>query len=243
MKTKSRLHHAAHTLESPLPRSDGQTPALTPAVEDYLKAIYTLQHSGKRASTTALCVQLGGLKPGSVSGMLRRLEELGLITHQLYQEARLTPIGERAALALVRSHRLLETFLVAVLGYSWDEVHAEAEALEHHISPKLAARIAACLGDPMVDPHGDPIPRCDGSLPDADSQRLSDLTLGDHAEIIRVTAQGDNQLRYLATLGLVLGARVQIIRRAPFDGPLQLAVGSTTHILDSQLARQIFVRR
>ena len=123
-------------------------------MEDYLKAIYTLQHQGDRVSTTALCIQLGGLKPGSVSGMLRQLEERGLVIHQLYHGARLTPAGERAALELVRNHRLLETFLVDVLGYGWDEVHAEAEALEHHISPKLAARIAVYLGEPTLDPHG-----------------------------------------------------------------------------------------
>lgn len=215
--------------------------ALTPAVEDYLKAIYTLQQQGDRVSTTALCAQLGGLKPGSVSGMLRQLEERGLVIHQLYHGARLTATGERAALELVRNHRLLETFLVEVLGYGWDEVHAEAEALEHHISPKLAARIAAALGEPTLDPHGDPIPRCDGSLPTMNDQRLSELTTGEPAKILRVLAQGDGQLRYLAALGLVPGAAVQLTARVPFDGPLQLVVGSATQILDAQLAQQIIV--
>jgi DtxR family transcriptional regulator, Mn-dependent transcriptional regulator len=241
MKAKNELP-AVDTPETlvPPPASPPST-TLSPAVEDYLKAIYTLQQQGDRVSTTALCAQLGGLKPGSVSGMLRQLEERGLVIHQLYHGARLTPAGERAALELVRNHRLLETFLVAVLGYSWDEVHAEAEALEHHISPKLTARIAAYLGEPMLDPHGDPIPRCDGSLPTVSDQRLSELTPGERAAIIRVTAQGDGQLRYLGALGLVPGAAVQLTTRAPFDGPLQLVVGGTTQILDAQLAQQIIV--
>jgi DtxR family Mn-dependent transcriptional regulator len=224
-----------------LPAPAPPVTALTPAVEDYLKAIYTLQQQGDRVSTTALCAQLGGLKPGSVSGMLRQLEERGLVIHQLYHGARLTPAGERAALELVRNHRLLETFLVEVLGYRWDEVHAEAEALEHHISPTFAARIAAYLGEPLRDPHGDPIPRCDGSLPDVSDRRLSDLESGESAEIIRILAQGDDQLRYLAALGVVPGAAVQVAARAPFDGPLQLVVGGTTQILDFQLAQHIVV--
>lgn len=241
MKAKSELHSAEAPEMTVLPAHAPPVTALTPAVEDYLKAIYTLQQQGDRVSTTALCAQLGGLKPGSVSGMLRQLEERGLVIHQLYHGARLTPSGERAALELVRNHRLLETFLVEVLGYRWDEVHAEAEALEHHISPMFAARIAAYLGEPIRDPHGDPIPRCDGSLPDVSGRRLSDLNPGECAEVIRILAQGDDQLRYLAALGVVPGAAVQVAARAPFDGPLQLVVGGATQILDFQLAQHIVV--
>jgi DtxR family Mn-dependent transcriptional regulator len=240
MEPKAELYPADDRSPTRLPPPELM---LTPAVEDYLKAIYTLQQRGERVSTSALCAQLGGLRPGSVSGMLRQLEQRGLIIHQLYREVRLTPAGERAALELVRNHRLLETFLVEALGYSWDEVHAEAEALEHHISPRLAARIAARLGEPTADPHGDPIPRCDGSLPEVSEQRLSDLAPGESAEVTRVLAQGDDQLRYLAALGLVPGVTVQVTARAPFDGPFQLAVGSATQVVDSQLARQIFVDR
>lgn len=221
--------------------AEAQRAQLTPAVEDYLKALYVLQARGELVSTSALCEQLGGLKPGSVSGMLRQLEERGLVLHQRYHGARLTEVGQRAALELVRNHRLLETFLVATLGYSWDEVHAEAEALEHHISPKLAARIAAYLGEPSVDPHGDPIPRCDGSLPEVSVLRLTDLPLATIAKIARVGAQSDAQLRYLAGLGLVLGAMVKVVARAPFDGPLTLQVAAATHVIDAALATQLFV--
>ena len=214
---------------------------LTPAVEDYLKAIYTLQQRGERASTTALCAQLGGLKPGSVSGMLRRLEELGLASHTLYQEARLTPAGERAALALVRKHRLLETFLVQALGYSWDEVHAEAERLEHHISSRLAARLAAWLGNPTHDPHGDPIPSPDGALPSQSDRRLCDLRAGECARLIRVTTQGEAELRYLAELGLVPGATVELVMMAPFDGPVSLRVAGGQHVLSRSFAEAFVV--
>ncbi|GAB4428974.1 MAG: metal-dependent transcriptional regulator [Chloroflexi bacterium OHK40] len=207
-----------------------------------MKAIYTLQQRGESASTNALCAQLGGIKPGSVSGMLRQLEERGLIVHQLYRGARLTPAGERVALGMVRNHRLLETFLVEALGYSWDEVHAEAEALEHHISPKLAARIAAWLGEPTTDPHGDPIPRPDGTLPGCSDQRLSDAPVDRPLVIVRVLDQDAARLRYLAELGLTPGATCRVAARAPFDGPLQLCVAGKNHPLDHQLAHQIVVR-
>lgn len=219
----------------------GAPAPLTPAVEDYLKAIDALEQRGERASTAAICVQLGGLKPGSVSGMLRRLEELGLATHTLYQEARLTPAGKRAALSLVRKHRLLETFLVEALGYSWDEVHAEAERLEHHISPKLAARIAAWLGDPAHDPHGDPIPAPDGSLPPQGDRRLCDLAPGEQARVLRVTEQGCEQLRYLAELGLVPGATVELVAQAPFAGPVSLCIAGRPLILSYRFAEALVV--
>jgi DtxR family Mn-dependent transcriptional regulator len=206
-----------------------------------VKAIYTLQQRGESASTNALCVQLGGIKPGSVSGMLRQLEERGLIVHQLYRGARLTPAGERVALGMVRNHRLLETFLVEALGYSWDEVHAEAEALEHHISPKLAARIAAWLGEPTVDPHGDPIPREDGTLPSCSDKRLSDAAVDRPLVIVRVLDQDAARLRYLAELGLMPGATCRVTARAPFDGPTQLCIAGATHPLDHRLAQQIVV--
>lgn len=226
--------HRHHTAEQ-------QQVGLTPAVEDYLKAIYTLQQCGERVSTNALCMQLGGLKPGSVSGMLRRLEELRLIQHALYQGALLTPAGERAALNLIRNHRLLETFLVEALGYSWDEVHAEAEALEHHISPRLAARIAAYLGHPTLDPHGDPIPQPDGSLPSCSDQRLSDAPLARPLVLVRVLDQAAARLRYLALLGLTPGTSLTVEARAPFDGPLQLCVAGAQRLLDHRLAQQIVV--
>lgn len=223
--------------DSQHPSPSGQTRA----VEDYVKAIYTLQQEGGAVSTNALCVQLGGLKPGSVSGMLRRLAELGLVEHLPYHGVRLSSAGERAALALIRNHRLLETFLIKALGYSWDEVHAEAEKLEHHISPLLAERIARYLDHPATDPHGAPIPLPDGTLPAVCDQRLSNLPVGAQRTIARVSIHEPARLRYLGTLGLVPGASVEVVAYAPFEGPVTLRVAGTLHHLDRGLAQAIFV--
>ncbi len=215
--------------------------ALSRAVEDYLKAIYLLEQQSDVVHTNALCAQLGDLRPGSVTGMLRRLAAQELVVHTPYRGVQLTPDGERAALALLRTHRLLETYLVKALGYTWDEVHAEAERLEHHISPQLAARIAAHLGDPSTDPHGDPIPRLDGSLPTCAAWKLSDVPAQIPVQIARVTTQDAERLRYLATIGLVPGAELTVVTAAPFQGPLELAIAGQTQMLDYRLAQVIMV--
>jgi DtxR family Mn-dependent transcriptional regulator len=214
---------------------------ITPAIEDYLKAIYMLQQQG--AVTTSLLGEQRGSKPGSVTGMVKKLAEMNLVRHTPYQGVELTPSGERIALEVIRHHRLLELYLVEALGYSWDEVHEEAEKLEHHISEKLEARIAAHLGHPTIDPHGDPIPTPDGLLPHSDDLRLSDLQVDERARIVRMRDQSAERLRYLADLGLVPGAAVEITASAPFDGPLSLRVGATTYALDRRMARTIEVER
>jgi DtxR family transcriptional regulator, Mn-dependent transcriptional regulator len=215
--------------------------AITPAVEDYLKAIYTLQQQDSDVSTSQLAEQLGGLKPASVTGMVKKLAELNLLTHTPYQGVRLTPIGERVALEVVRHHRLLELYLVEALGFTWDEVHEEAEVLEHYISEKLEARIAAHLGDPPFDPHGDPIPALNGALPYRTEQRLADLAPGTTARIVRVRDQHAERLRYVASLGIVPGAEVHVAAVAPFDGPVTVRVQDALQPLDRRIARTIFV--
>ncbi|NNJ08771.1 metal-dependent transcriptional regulator [Chloroflexales bacterium ZM16-3] len=219
-----------------------QSSRVTPAIEDYLKAIYMLQQQGGVVTTSMLGEQRG-FKPGSVTGMIKKLAEMNLVRHTPYQGVQLTAGGERIALEVIRHHRLLELYLVEALGYSWDEVHEEAERLEHHISEKLEARIAAHLGNPNVDPHGDPIPTLEGRLPPSDDIRLADLAVGECARIARVRDQSADRLRYLANLGLTPGICVQIVESAPFDGPITLRIGTQPHPLDRRLARTIEVIR
>lgn len=222
-------------------QADVQPHRITPAIEDYVKAIYTLQQNDADVTTSLLGEQLGGIKPGSVTGMLKKLADLNLVTYTPYQGVRLTDAGERIALEIVRHHRLLELYLVEALGYSWDEVHDEAEVLEHYISEKLEARIAAHLGDPDFDPHGDPIPTLDGVLPDRGAARLVDLPIGAQAEVVRVCDQHTERLRYLQSLGLVPGAVLEITAMAPFEGPVSIRIGSTIHPLDYRVARMMYV--
>lgn len=230
---------------------DRSSNRITPNMEDYLKAIYLIQQRGENATTSLLSEQLGGLKPGSVTGMIKKLAELDLIEHQPYQGVQLTPEGEKIALEVLRHHRLLELYLVEALGYSWDEVHEEAEALEHYISEKLEARIAAHLGQPDFDPHGDPIPTVDGTLPHTPQTiRLTELPVGAMARIVRVRDQHAERLRYLAELGLVPGTSVRLVAAEPFEGPMSLQIGEdapahSTNVeirpIDRRLARTILV--
>lgn len=217
------------------------TDAITPAVEDYLKAIYTLQQDGGDVTTTALAMQLGGIKPGSVTGMIKKLADLNLVMHTPYQGVRLTAIGERVALETVRHHRLLELYLVEALGYSWDEVHDEADVLEHYISEKFEARIAALLGNPTFDPHGDPIPGLDGVVPSQTDQRLADIPPATSVRVVRVCDQHAERLRYVASLGIVPGALITVTAAAPFDGPVSVQLGDIVQPLDRRLARKILV--
>src|SRR3990170_3562051 len=170
-------------------------------IEDYLKAIYLLQQRSGEARTTAIAAALS-VKPASVTGMLKKLTELNLVRHAPYQGVALTKSGEMVALEIVRHHRLLELFLVETLGYSWDEVHAEAHRLEHAISEDFEERIAARLGNPTVDPHGDPIPAKNGRVTAEERHRLIDLPCGHSAHITRVSDRDPAMLRYAAGLGL-----------------------------------------
>ncbi|NJM04979.1 metal-dependent transcriptional regulator [Candidatus Gracilibacteria bacterium] len=223
-----------------MPAPEEQPARISPAIEDYLKAIYILQQQDDVVSTTMLGEQVGA-RPGSVTGMIKKLDEMGLVQHTPYQGVQLTAAGKRVALEVIRHHRLIELFLVEFLGYTWDEVHEEAERLEHHISEKMEARIAARLGNPDFDPHGDPIPSLEGVLPTSDDHMLADLAVDVPARVVRVLDQDAERLRYLADLGMTPGVCVIVTASAPFDGPLTIRIGATATPIDRRLARMIAV--
>jgi DtxR family Mn-dependent transcriptional regulator len=217
-----------------------QTPQLTPAVQDYAKAIYTLEAQHGSASTNDLATLLD-VRPGSVSGMLRKLASLGLVEHERYRGARLTDEGRRVALEVIRHHRLLEVFLVEYLGMTWDEVHAEAEVLEHALSEELEELIARKLGDPTVDPHGDPIPTRDLTVAADRTRSLYVLEPGAVARFARVSDEDPEMLRFLSERGILPGCEIELIERQPFDGPLFIRVGDDVHVLGAVLARAMRV--
>lgn len=198
---------------------------LTDSIQDYLKIIYELTQDGKTASTTELAKQLG-IKPASVTGMVQKLASANhaLITYKKHQGVILTEKGRKAALEVIRHHRLIETWLAQTLGYSWDEVHNEAEKLEHVISEEFEARIAAAMGNPMRDPHGDPIPTADLVMPKYENITLSSLQLDQEATICKVQSQDISLLQHLENLGLVIGAHVKIIEISPYDQVMKLKV-------------------
>ena len=215
----------------------------SPAVEDYAKAISALEtRSGEAVSTTALAERLD-VSPASASGMVRKLDELGLVTHVPYRGVQLTPKGARVALEVLRHHRLLELYLAEQLGVPWDRVHQEAEALEHVISEDLEARIAAKLGQPTHDPHGDPIPTLEGEIDESSSVALGDLQPGDGGVFVRVSDSDPEMLRYLSERGIAPGDSLEVLERQPFDGPLLVRFGSGDHALGGDLVRMMRVKQ
>jgi DtxR family Mn-dependent transcriptional regulator len=211
------------------------------AVEDYAKAIFALEgRSSEPVSTTALAARLG-ITPGSVSAMLHKLDELGLISYVRYRGVRLTPTGRRLALEMVRHHRLLELFLAEALEMSWDRVHAEAEVLEHVLSEDLEALISAKLGDPTIDPHGDPIPTVDLELEERPTRSLESLEPGDRGTFVRVSDSDPEMLRYLGDCGIAPGDRFEVRSRQPFGGPLFLRFGERDQTIGGELARAMRV--
>ena len=221
-------------------RAPKPLPELTGPVEDYLKAIYELEQSGEPAETNAIA-RLLGIAPASVSGMVRRLAEQGLITHERYHGASLTTAGRRAALRTLRRHRVIEAYLTSALGYSWDRVHDEAERLEHAASDELVDRMAASIGEPATDPHGAPIPTREGTLEERALVPLASLEAGDSARVEAVSDRSGERLRYLAELGIVPGTEIKVVAREPFDGPIALRVGKETRTIGPALATQIRV--
>jgi DtxR family transcriptional regulator, Mn-dependent transcriptional regulator len=209
------------------------------SAQDYLKAIWKLDRSGDM-STTALAESLG-VAPASATAMLKKLATLGLVLHERYRGATLTPAGERMALEVVRHHRLLELYLMEALGLSWDQVHEEAEKLEHHLSDELEARIDQALGFPTRDPHGDPIPSPELLLARDEITCLSELAEGSMTVVRRVPDGDPELLRYLATLGLVPAEEVTVVEQAPFDGPVTVEVRGSRHAIGRSLAAQIEV--
>jgi DtxR family transcriptional regulator, Mn-dependent transcriptional regulator len=207
------------------------------AIEDYAKAIYALQRrvDGHPVATNDLAERLR-VTPASVSAMLKKLDERGLVEHVPYRGVLLTPAGERVALEVLRHHRLLELYLAEHLGVPWDRVHEEAEALEHVISEDLEARIAAKLGQPTHDPHGDPIPSVDLQIDEGHAHALESLEPGARGRFVRVSDSDPEMLRYLDQRGVRLGDELEVVSRQPFGGPLTVRFGGELHTLGGGLA-------
>lgn len=218
----------------------------SPAVQDYLKGIYMLSKEGASGApvlTTALAERLG-VTPASATNMLKKLASLGLVEHESYRGAVLTEPGRKIALEVIRHHRLLETYLAEALGVPWDEVHAEAEVLEHVLSEELEERIAVRLGHPAFDPHGHPIPSKDGAMPEHSQQRLWEAAEGTRVAVERVSDSEAEALRYLGSVGILPGAALEIVGRGPVAGPLYVKVSDGSddvHALSKELAETVWV--
>lgn len=213
---------------------------ITPAMEDYLKTIFGLEEVGERITTQAIADNLNVAAP-SVTGMIKRLHDLNLVDHAPYRGVTLTAAGRKVALEVVRHHRLLELYLADALGYSWDEVHDEADRLEHTISEEFEARIDKALGFPTHDPHGDPIPTAAGDLPIATHRRLSDLENGQEGTVVRIFHDDSERLRYLGQLGLYPNATLKVLERMPFNGPLRIEVQDEEHVIGLDLASDVYI--
>jgi DtxR family transcriptional regulator, Mn-dependent transcriptional regulator len=211
------------------------------AIEDYAKAIYALERRGSEpVSTNALADRLG-VTAGSASGMVKRLGELGLAQHRPYHGVSLTAEGRRVALEVMRHHRLLELYLVESLGVPWDRVHAEAEVLEHVLSEELEELIAAKLGDPTHDPHGDPIPTRELEIEERPTHSLQSLSIGDRGTFTRVSDSDPEMLRFLAERGIAPGDELEVVDKQPFDGPLFVRFAEDVHVLGGALAKAMRV--
>ncbi len=216
-------------------------PPLTRSVEDYLKVIYHLSSQGGFAATSDIAASLD-VSPPSVSGMVKRLSETGLIEHVPYRGVQLTNQGRRAALRMIRRHRVLEVYLTQQLGYDWDGVHDEAERLEHAVSDELIERMAGALGDPRYDPHGAPIPTAAGEIEETDLTSLADARVGAVLELRQVGTEDRARLRYLAEQGLVPGTILTISDRQPFNGPTTVALEAGTRVVGRELAQLLWCR-
>jgi DtxR family Mn-dependent transcriptional regulator len=207
------------------------------AIEDYTKAIYALQRrTGPEGVSTNDLAERLGVTPASVSAMLKKLADRGLVNHEPYRGVQLTEDGERVALEVLRHHRLLELYLAEHLGVPWDRVHEEAEALEHVISEELEARIAAKLGNPTHDPHGDPIPDADLVIDEGETRSLAELEAGASGRFVRISDSDPSMLRYLHDRGVRLGDRFELLDRQPFDGPLTVRFNEGELVLGGALA-------
>lgn len=225
-------HHA------PPPRDEDE---LTGPAEDYLKAVYEIEDGGRGAAATTDIAQRLGVAPASVSGMVRRLAEQGLLSYERYHGVTLTPAGRRAALRTLRRHRVIESYLVTALGYAWDQVHEEAERLEHAASDELIDRMAQALGEPTTDPHGAPIPTREGDVDQRPRRTIDQLADGERARVVEVSDDDPSMLRYLAELDLTPGAVVTCVGRAPFGGPITVRLGDAERALGPELAQAVRV--
>lgn len=212
------------------------------AVEDYVKVIYKLQEEGAAVSTTALARRMK-TTPAAATKMMKALAESRLLDYTPYYGVKLTPAGEKVALEVIRHHRLLELYLHQALGYGWDEVDAEAEKLEHHISEEFEDRIDRMLDFPVRDPHGDPIPSRDGTVAPRRGESLAESEAGDTLVILRVRDSDPEALRYLARIGMKLEGVIRVQEKQPFNGPLLLEIEGQTHSIGRELAGHVFVER
>jgi DtxR family Mn-dependent transcriptional regulator len=215
--------------------------SLTPAIEDYAKAIYSLQLRGAEVVSTNAIAERLGVTPGSASAMVKRMGELFLVDHAPYRGVTLTAEGRRVALEVMRHHRLLELFLVRSLGVPWDRVHDEAEVLEHVLSDQLEELISAQLGDPTIDPHGDPIPTRELTLHETPTISLQSAEAGARGTFTRVSDSDPDMLRFLADRGIAPGDSFEVIEKQPFDGPLFVRFGDDIHVLGGALAEAMRV--
>lgn len=214
---------------------------LSQSIEDYLKAVYVLQSEGELATTTNIATALE-VSSASVTNMLKRLAKMNLLEHESYKGAKLTPTGNKIALEVLRHHRLLELYLKEVMGYSWDEVHDEAEKLEHHISEQFEDRIAELLNHPTHDPHGDPIPSKDGVMPEMAQLSIAKAKLNTPYLVGRVKDQDPELLRYLEKVGLIPGVKIEILEIAPFDGPVRIRLEEKNEqVLGNVIAREVYL--
>jgi DtxR family Mn-dependent transcriptional regulator len=213
---------------------------ISPMQREYLGEIYRLERSSEGVTTSALAERLE-VSSSAVARMLRRLDQLGLLSHIPYQGVKLSEAGEREALRSIRRHRLLEVFLVKVMGFGWDEVHAEAHGLQLTISEAFEDRMDAVSGFPTHCPHGDPIPTKDGRIAPTHDSPLSELPVGSAAVLRRVKTEDGEKLRYLAELGLVPGVPLRVLGRAPFNGPLRIHANGHERVLGVELAKSLRV--
>lgn len=211
------------------------------AVEDYLKTIYELEQEESPVSTSRIALARS-VKPGSATSMIQRLDKLNLVDYEKHYGVTLTDAGREIALEVIRHHRLVELYLIEALGFGWDEVHEQADILEHVISEKLEERIAAALGYPDFDPHGDPIPTKEGEIVNVNARPLTTLTTSEQAVVTRILDDSNSDLlRYLGDLGLMPGANITVIEIAPFDGPLTLEINGIRRIVGHKVARSVLV--
>ncbi len=231
MKTPRRTH---------LSLADSEEGPLTGAVEDYLKAIYALGRGSVSVATNDIAQKLD-LAPASVSGMVRRLADQGLLTYERYRGVTLTTPGRRAALRTLRRHRVIEAYLSGALHYPWDRVHDEAERLEHAASDELVDRMAAAIGEPLTDPHGAPIPSREGLMDETEYLSLAELGAGYGARVVRVSDDDPEMLRYLGELEIMPGSEIVIVSKAPYDGPINLRVSGPLLSIGPALAAQVMV--
>jgi DtxR family transcriptional regulator, Mn-dependent transcriptional regulator len=206
------------------PGADARAP-LTSVAQDYLKVIWTACEWSAEPVSTKLLAERIGVSASTVSEAVRKLVDQGLVDHARYGSIQLTPAGSAAAVAMVRKHRLIETFLVRELGYGWDEVHDEAEVLEHAVSDLMMTRIDSKLGFPERDPHGDPIPSVDGAVPTPPARQLSDFHDGQSGVVARISDSDPAMLRYFDSVGIALDTKITVVERRDFAGTVAIRLG------------------